>query len=288
MRGRKHPLEIFRQSGDSFLTTRETPGSERRPARPEREPPRDDDERDGDQRPGESQKAAVAPPGKRTKRELVLAKSGSVQRRPAAGGRRVRSWVYAAGGLVLVAGLAYAAKLRFSRGNGASSDHGVTLQRDETIRSKWPDHALPANGAETKALERESAAGAANAGNGSKEPAAKPAAKAPEKKREYWIVAASVKLSEQERSKPLPELRKELFKNEEQRLHRSLDAEIERLGFRVQTVATNQKTGEFVLRVGCAMTADDPDLKSLLAKVGRLGKDFKNATIRDYPPAATK
>lgn len=277
MRGRKHPLEIFRQSGDSF-----------RPARPEREPQREELERDGDEPQGERPKAAVSPPGKRTKRELVMAKSGAVQRRPAAGGRRLRRWVYAAGGLVLVAGLAYAAKLRFFRGSGASSNHGVTLQRDEKIQSKWPDHALPAKGDETAALDRDGAAGEAKAGSGSKEPAAKPAAKTPEKKREYWIVAASVKLSEAERSKPLPELRKELFKNEEQKLHRGLDADIEKLGFRVQTVATNQKTGEFVLRVGCAMAADDPNLKSLLAKVARLGKDFKNATIRDYPPAATK
>src|SRR5262249_44698960 len=112
--------------------------------------------------------------------------------------------------------------------------------------------------------------------------------KASEKKREYWIVVASVKLSEQERSKDFKELRKELFKSEEQKLHRGLDAEIDKLGYRVQTVAINQKAGEYVLRVGGAASADDPTLVSLLAKVARLGGTFKNAKIRDYPPATTK
>jgi hypothetical protein len=303
MRGRKHPLEIFRQNGDSFLTLREgqeaprrsksparneeardearrnDDGRGREAARPEREAPRESDEKG----------AAAGPPGKAPKRAPILARSGGAQRRPAASRRLVGRSVVALLGLVLLGGLAYAVKLRFFSGSGAPSDRGLTLQRDESIRSQWPDHALPKKAEETSPGGGGSAGvEAAAAAKGQKEPAAKAPARGPEKKREYWIVAASVKLSEQERSKTLPELRKELFKNEEQKLHRSLDAEIERLGFRVQTVATNQKAGEFVLRVGCAAGADDANLKSLLAKVTRLGGSFKNAMIRDYPPAATK
>ena len=44
MRGRKHPLEIFRQNGDAFLTLRNGQEAARRaasPAREERESPRD-------------------------------------------------------------------------------------------------------------------------------------------------------------------------------------------------------------------------------------------------------
>jgi hypothetical protein len=282
MRGRKHPLEIFRQNGDEFLTLRNGQEAARRSAKPvreEREPPRE----------AEEPAAASPPPGKKAKREIVMARSGAVQRRAAGGGRRVGRWLFALGGLVLVAGLAYAVKLRFFRGSGAPSSHDVTLQRDEAIQSKWPDHALPQQAGESPAAGRESSVGdAAAAGKSPKEAAAKAPPKASEKKREYWIVVASVKLSEQERGKNVAELRKELFKNEEQKLHRGLDAEIDRLGFRVQTVAINQKAGEYVLRVGCGASADDPNLKALLAKVAGLGGTFKKATIRDYPPAATK
>jgi hypothetical protein len=302
MRGRKHPLEIFRQTGKSFITMGE--GSEP-PPRPERvepyaragrgarigeEPDPEPSDPPLEQETGPAPVAA-APPGKRTKRSIVMAKSGGAQRRAAARSRLVRQWVGAAAGLVLITGLAYAAKLWLFNGRGAPSDHGLHLQRDESIQEKWPDHTLPpGNAAGDAAGERPESAGqggpsTANAKeSGSKEPAAKGAAKA----KEYWVVAASVKLSEQERSKNLSELRKVLFKNEEKTLHRGLDAEIERCGFRVQTVATNQKAGEFVLRVGCATTADDANLKSLLAKVIKLGGSFKNALIRDYPPATTR
>lgn len=276
MRGRKHPLEIFRQNGDAFLTRRDD-GRGREAARKEREPPREPDER----------ATAAAPPGKPAKRPPVLTRSGGTLRRPVASRRLVLRSAAAVLGLVLVGGLIYAAKLRFFSGSGAPSDHGVTLQRDESIQSKWPDHTLPAPADPTPPGDRAGAAAEA-AAKGQKEPAAKAPARGPEKKREYWIVAASVKLSEQERSKSFQELRKELFKSEEQKLHRTLDADIEKVGFRVQTVAINQKAGEFVLRVGCAASADDANLKAMLAKVSRLGGSFKNAVIRDYPPATTK
>jgi hypothetical protein len=215
-----------------------------------------------------------------------MAKSGGAQRRAAAHSRRVARWVGAAAGLVLIAGLSYAAKLWLFSGSGAPSDHGLKLHRDESIQSKWPDHSQ-----QPKAESPDAAGDKEGKVAGAKAPEQQSDKKKDnknDKPKEYWVVAASVKLSEQERGKNLSELRKELFKNEELKLHKGLDADIERYGFRVQTVATNQKAGEFVLRVGNATTPDDPNLKALLAKVVKLGGSFKNALIRDYPPATTK
>jgi hypothetical protein len=285
MRGRKHPLEIFRQNGKSFITTGEGSGPPRRTPDPERSEDRPAVVPEPE--PAELAEVEVAPPGKRTKRSIVMAKSGGAQRRAAARSRLANQWIGAAAGLVLIAGLAYAAKLWLFNGSGAPSDHGMHLQREEPIRSKWPDHSLsPRNDAGDAVGEKQAGPGQGAPATG--KDAKETAAKAPQTQKEYWVVAASVKLSEQDRQKNFAELRKELFKNEEQKLHRGLDADIERYGFRVQTVAINQKAGEFVLRVGCTTTADDPNLKALLAKVVKLGGSFKNALIRDYPPAATK
>ena len=271
MRGHKHPLEIFRQNGQSFPT------------------------RDGETPPPPAPRAEVvgAPPieiqprrfSKPRKPQPSLARSAEIEPRPTALPSRRGGLVVALSsvGLVLLVGVAYAVGLwPFAKG-GEPGAGGLPLSNARPFLNDWKqkDQAEQPGGGEAAGAD-----GARHEGTGS---GVAPAAKAGERAggakaaaREYWIVVASVTLAEADRRKKPAELMA-LFASEEKRLRKGLGARLD--GFEMQPIFTNAKKEEMVLRIGRGATQDDPRLIDLRDRVKSLGGSFKDATIRGYLPA---
>jgi hypothetical protein len=281
MRGHKHPLEIFRQNGQSFPT------------------------RDGAVPPPPVPRAEVvgAPLIQIQPRRLVKPRSGKrtptlatsadidprpVKRPPA---RRRRVAALASAGLVLLVGVTYAVGLwPFARG-GSPGSGGFRLSRGEGERSFLTDWMQKDRGDQPGGGEANGSDGVRHgpSGDGSAAPtksgekpadgAAKPTAPTT---KEYWVVVASATLTEADRKKKPAEL-KALFANEEKRLKKGLGARLD--AFEMQPIFTSQKKEEMVLRIGRGATQDDPRLIDLRDRVKSLGGSFKDATIRGYVPA---
>jgi hypothetical protein len=279
MRGHKHPLEIFRQNGQSFPT------------------------RDGQAPPPPAPRAEVVgapliqiqpkrlvkPRGGR--RTPTLATSADLDPRPLKrpSNRRGRAVALASAGLVLLVGVTYAVGLwPFARG-GSPGTGGLPLSRGErSFLTDWMQKDRgdqpgggEANGPDGARRGPSGDGGAAPTKSGEKPAdgaagASKPAA------REYWVVVASVTLTEADRKKKPAEL-KALFANEEKRLKKGLGARLD--AFEMQPIFTSQKKEEMVLRIGRGATQDDPRLIDLRDRVKSLGGSFKDATIRGYVPA---
>jgi hypothetical protein len=272
MRGHKHPLEIFRQNGQSFPT------------------------RDGAAPPPPAPRAEVvgAPEiqiqpkrfAKPRKPQPSLARSADVDPRPLAPARSRRGCLVVTivfAGLVLLVGAAYAVGLwPFAKG-GTPGSGGLALSHERSFLTDWmqKDRGEQPGGGDAK--------GADDARRDASHDAAAPPAKAGEHAadaksapREYWVVVASVTLSEADRRKKPAEL-KAKFANEEKRLKKELGARLD--GFEIQPVFTNAKKEEMVLRIGRGATQDDKKLVDLRDRVKSLGGSFKDATIRGYVPA---
>lgn len=272
MRGHKHPLEIFRQNGQSFPT------------------------RDGDAPPPPAPRAEVvgAPEiqiqpkrfAKPRKPQPSLASPAAIDPRPLAPAPSRRGGLALAlvsAGLVLLVGGTYAVGLwPFARG-GSPGSGGFSLSRERSFLPDWQqkDRGEQPGGGDAKGADDarrdaspDAAAPPAKGGD--------PAANAKSAAREYWVVVASVTLSDADRKKKPKELLA-LFANEEKRLRKELGARLD--GFEIQPVFTNSKKEEMVLRIGRSTKQDDKKLIDLRDRVKILGGSFKDATIRGYVPA---
>ncbi len=255
MRGRKHPLEVFRSNGREFVTRREDLERNESEAVPRTR-------RSWDARvPREPVRTAVAP--------VPVAESPPRRSVPLL---RVAAVL---AGLVLLVGTTYALRLWPFAPEGAEGTGPSPLQR---IQSIWRDPTIepPADPAASssqqdgeKAIDRNASGG----GAGSKEATA---AKARQDV-EYWVVAASVKLT--------PEMKKndawkERFKPDQQRLERALGKEFPTV--KTQRCYADAKHDDVLLRLGPAAAADEPTLVRVLARVRALGGSFKDATIKAF------
>ncbi len=186
---------------------------------------------------------------------------------------------------MLLVGGTYAVGLwPFAKG-GAPGGGALSLSRERSFLTDWMQKdrsgEQPGGGEATGANgERHDGSGdgvAPTAKSGERVADAKTAAK------EYWVVVASVTLTDADRKKKPPEL-KALFANEEKRLRKGLGAKLD--GFEIQPIFTNARKEEMVLRLGRGTSQDDPRLIDLRDRVKSLGGSFKEATIRGYVPAA--
>jgi len=275
MRGHKHPLEIFRQNGQTFPT------------------------RDGAAPPPPAPRAEVvgAPEiqiqpkrfAKPRKPQPSLARSADLDPRPLAPARSSRGGLVLAlvsAGLVLLVGVTYAVGLwPFAKG-GTPGQGGLALSHERSFLTDWmqKDRGEQPGGGDAKGADdaRRDASPDAAAPPAPNAKGGERAADARQAAREYWVVVASVTLSEADRRKKPAEL-KAKFANEEKRLKKELGARLD--GFEIQPVFTNAKKEEMVLRIGRGATQDDKKLIDLRDRVKSLGGSFKDATIRGYGPA---
>jgi hypothetical protein len=278
MRGRKHPLEVFRQSGRQFLTQR---------SEAERAGNREDEARRLARRAsqrrslrpasadGETEEGALAPP----RRQPWDVRAGDADAsRKAARARRALSmplWRVGAllGGLVLLVGGAYALGLWPFALEGVDGETRSPLQRFQSI---WrdptvaPEPGAPVSGASerpaTSATDRSEPRGGGEV-----------VGARPQPEIEYWVVAASLKLT--------PDLKKgdawrKRFEPDKERLQRALGDRFP--GMKIQTCYGDKKREDVLLRAGCAASADDPALQKLLAAAKAPPANFKDAVIRAF------
>lgn len=248
MRGRKHPLEIFRESGRSFVTREGGPArvepaegaAERREVRgaflararavaAEREgrrPP-----------PDEGGEAPDVPRPRAPRRSWSSSGAASVP---------VGRVALVLATLVLVVGAAYALRLGpFAPADGSGSG----ASRYALWRNAPPEPEEPAEAGATP----ESAAADV----------------------EWWVLAASEKLTTDERRATW----KERFGHDKQRIAKALGEEFP--GLRIERATDPQQT-EALLRVGPAAAADDPTLQAALARVRGLGGGFASAHVKKF------
>ncbi len=272
MRGRKHPLEIFRQSGSSFVTqdgsvpTSSLDGAagQARPALTQRPVRGAYLERVREMKPP----PAPAPPPRRS----WVAKQPSTPPPPkstAAKAGALPLWGLGAGlaALVLLVGGAYAFKLWYAGPKGTPGSGNPQLSH---WRDPLEDGPLPSDGrsaADSIVQERDGTAAAAGSAGV-----------------EFWVLAASGKLttkeaSEKQTTKERCDLWQARFSQDKKRLAKALKDEF--LGMTIQ-LSTADNAKEAMLRIGPAATEDDPILKRVEATVRGLGGGFEGALIKKY------
>jgi len=280
MRGRKHPLEVFRENGREFRTRGDVsspPAEEAARARPEEGAPRRGAGRRSLRPPAPRAPAAdessVAPPERR--RWDVRAPRFAERLASAAQARRALSMPLARAatllaGLVLVVGAAYALALwPFAPGDGDGEPRSP-LRR---IQSIWRD---PLAAREGGTAAREPDEGSASVESSAQE-GGPPSVRRTDPDVTWWVVAASTKLpADAKRDDAL--LKR--FRPDKERLTKALGSEL--AGMTIQTCYGSRSRDDALLRVGPASAADDPALLRVLAKVRDLKGSFKDANIRAF------
>jgi hypothetical protein len=298
MGARKHPLEIFRQNGRTFVAQDEAPSEElaaemRRgvkgaylerareldPDRFRRRPmpvaPAPEGETAGEN-PSVHGETATASPKRTWKVRPVPANrpgdegSGSL---PLA---RVGGLLVAA--LVLIGASTYALGLWPFAPNGVEGDGSRALKNSRllpdwlnpTERSSEPTGGTPPEGAAGRQGTPDDGGGASPTAGATRE-AAGAATNV-----EYWLLAASEKLNTEEKRKDW----KQRFGQDKQRVVKALGDEFP--GLRIQVCASDAKATEGLLRVGPGTTADDPALLRALTKVRALGGSFSDAFVKKF------
>src|SRR5262249_24529294 len=148
-------------------------------------------------------------------------------------------------GLVLLVGVAYAVGLwPFAKG-GEPGAGGLPLSRERSFLADWMQKDRgeqpgggSAAGADGARHDAPGHGGVPAAKAGERTTDAKAAVDAKAAAKEYWVVVASVTLTDADRKKKPPEL-KALFANEEKRLKKGLGARLD--GFEMQPIFTNAK-----------------------------------------------
>jgi hypothetical protein len=280
MRGRKHPLEIFRENGGEFATRRSA-----RPvgSSPERAPdaaPEAAEESSPRPEPRAERRSEPADPRK-PRRTWDVRAAQAAGRTPAPRGaskpaRRAGStplWraVAIVAGLVLVVGAAYALKLWPAVLRGFSGQ-GTPLQKSSSFLENWRDPTLPpARGTEADSThDGHGVADGSESGraDGPEDHAARPASAV-----ETWLVVQSAKHAKDDKKWI------ELFRPDKKKLEAALGSEFP--GMSVQLLES-PKGDEGMLCVGPGATPDDPALERLKTKVRALGTGFDTATVRKF------
>jgi len=292
MRGRKHPLEVFRLSGRAFVTKPQDGIEQVGSGNPEAP--------SGTGRGGRRRSLAAAEATASEPEPEVAVKQKPRQTDPARRtwdvrlkgetDRPVRSErkstlatplpqvAAVLAGLVLLVGAAYALGLWPFAPTGTAGD--TSLRRwlriwGEEQPAETEDREATApegvDGAEPTADPEQGPTGLRADGAGAGDAAAKTAVAT-----EYWVVAASVKLTATNRKN---DAWKESFGSDVQRLQRELGTTFP--GMRIQTCKDAKGEGAMV-RVGPAPTADDPTLARLHRRIRELGGSFKDARITRF------
>ena len=295
MRGRKHPLEVFRDSGRQFQTQSD--------GRPAAEPAKAAAKPETLAARSEGRDSSAPLPTRPTPRswdarDVRIARAGPAPSRAAAGGaaaadrsRRappsLTTVAVVLGGLVLLAGGAYAFKLWHPAENGSQGTTVPPLKRSS--REEWRDPLLPGepggadanhgadtnqkkNGNQGVSPDRRVGAGRENAAGPDAERTA-----APSSDTEPWVLVACVKLT----TETLRSTWKEKFKPDQERLLKLLGDEFP--GMKVQLVKSKGGKGtddDGMLRIGrSGLTEADAELTRLLTRVRTL---FKDAYLKKF------
>ena len=301
MGARKHPLEIFRQNGRTFVAQDEAPSEQlaeemRRsvkgaylerareldPDRFRRRPmpgaPAAEGTAEGEETgetPAARHELLPAPPRRTWRVRPVPAN------RP--GDEATRSLPLARVGmlvavLVLVGASTYALGLWPFAPNGVEGDGSRALKSSRLLpdwltpneRSNEPTGGKAPEG-DTGTEGTPEHDGAASPTAGATREAAGAAANV-----EYWLLAASEKLNTEQRRKDW----KQRFGQDKQRVVKALGEEFP--GFRIQLCTSDAQASEALLRIGPATAADDPTLQRALTKVRALGGSFSDAFIKKF------
>jgi hypothetical protein len=296
MGARKHPLEIFRQNGRTFVAQDEAPSEElaaemrrgvkgaylerARELDPDRFRPRPmpvaptaEGEGAGESPNTTPDPALAAPrrtwrvrpvpanrPGDEGSRSLPLARVGLV-----------------AAVLVLVGASTYALGLWPFTPNGVEGDGSRALKNSRLL----PDWLTPNERSNEptggKAPDGDTGLqGTPEQGGGASPASATREAAGAATNVEYWLLAASEKLNTEDKRKDW----KQRFGQDKQRVVKALGDEFP--GLRIQVCASDAKATEGLLRVGPGTTADDPALQRALTKVRALGGSFSDAYIKKF------
>jgi len=298
MGARKHPLEIFRQNGRTFVAqdevTSEAVAAEMRRgvkgaylerareldpdrfrSRPMPVAPAPEGEAGGETPMAGREPAPAAPhrtwrvrpvpanrPGDEVSRSLPLARVGGLL----------------AAALVLVGASTYALGLWPFAPNGVEGDGSRALKNSRLLpdwltpneRSNEPTGGKAPEGEAGRQGAPDDGGGASPTAGATRE-AANAAANV-----EYWLLAASEKLNTEEKRKDW----KQRFGQDKQRVVKALGDEFP--GLRIQVCASDAKATEGLLRVGPGTAADDPALQRALIKVRALGGSFSDAFIKKF------
>ncbi|MSR47947.1 MAG: hypothetical protein EXS13_12950 [Planctomycetes bacterium] len=294
MRGRKHPLEIYRDSGRSFLTKpgeklpsdsvppqRELRGAylERvRETNAERAPKRSRASDAGREAPFDPALATKPAPERRSWDATVLPPA----KKRLVGGVGALPLARLGGGLaavlVLFVGVAYALSLWPFASNGAGGDGNPTLKQSsdpsDSFLARWlnPNERSKGRAAdEASGVDGDQATkGGATAEAASAQGSARASANV-----EFWVLAASEKLTDTTRKDW-----RSRFTTDKQRLQKALGERFPAMRF--QACAADVKESEALLRVGPASSEDDPVLKQLLVEVRAVGGGFSKAYIKKF------
>jgi len=300
MGARKHPLEIFRQNGRTFVSTDEVPSEavaaemrrevkgaylerarELDPDRFRRRPmpmpvaAASEGDETGETPPVPREAPAAAPrrtwrvrpvpanrPGDEGSESLPLARVGGLL----------------LAGLVLIGASTYALGLWPFARNGVEGDGSRALKNSRFLpewlnpnerSSELTGGTPPEGNAGRKGTPDDGGAASPTAG------AAREAATAAANV-EYWLLAASEKLNTEQRRKDW----KQRFGQDKQRVVKALGDEFP--GLRIQLCTSDAQASEALLRIGPATAADDPALLRALTKVRALGGSFSDAFIKKF------
>ena len=296
MRGRKHPLEVFRENGRTFQTRRDA-ASRESPESPESigsepdEPPRRSlrprPPRPATREPA-SPRAAPAPivaeekpPARRTwDARPKLQRAGPGLRGATALSLPLPRVMVVLAGLVLVVGAAYALRLWPFASEGASGQDPVSLQ--SPLRWLWPDRraetgteGAAADGAGDGARPEDDRSGSEQTQTGRE--VENGSASRPVPAIEYWVLVASVKLTAEEAKSGA---RNDRFKPDQEKIQKALAKQFPWM--RTEICFGSAKREDMLLRVGPAAAADDAELLKLRDKIQALDPHFKDAYIKPY------
>lgn len=307
MRGRKHPLEIFRDSGRAFLTKpgdptgdgsaaplpREIRGAylERaREASAERGARRGRGERaaapvrsDGPAEATDLTAGAGEPAAAPQQGAVTPSRHGwDAKASPPTARMHLAAWsrlplgrvgASLAAGLVLLVGVAYALSLWPFAPQDAEGDGSPVLKASNSTTSFLPKWLSPHQRDEEREAAAAGEAVGDQAGDGAAVPAPNEAGAAANA--EYWVLAASEKLTAATK-----ETWAERCDSDKQRLRKALGPEFPEM--RVQSCTAGAEGNVGLLRIGPASTEDDPALVRALTKVRALGDGFAQAYIKKF------